>query len=37
MLTYIRRRRAALRAAWTPAVNFIDPRITAALMIFSKG
>ena len=37
MLTFFRRRRAARLPVRTPAVDFTDPRVTALLMIFSKG
>jgi hypothetical protein len=36
MFTFFRRRRAARRYVWSPAIDFSDPRIAATLMAFSK-
>jgi hypothetical protein len=34
MFAFLRRRRAARRYVWTPAVDFSDRRIAATLMTF---
>jgi len=36
MFAFFRRRRAARRYVWSPAVDFSDRRIAATLMAFSK-
>jgi hypothetical protein len=36
MFAFFRRRRAARRYVWSPAVDFSDRRIAATLMTFSK-